>query len=72
MGYLFTKPSCPFCTKAKVALHDNNIAFEEIIFGTDATSVSLKAVMGQTMVPQLYVDGKHLGDSDVVIAYVNG
>ena len=67
---LFTKPGCPFCAKAKAALKDNNIAYEEIVLGTDATSVSLKAVTGQTTVPQLYVDGKHLGDSDAVIAYV--
>lgn len=69
---LFTKPGCPFCIKAKTALKDNNIAFEEIILGTDATSVSLKAVTGETTVPQLYVDGKHLGDSDAVIEYVKG
>lgn len=69
---LFTKPGCPFCAKAKAALKDNNIAFEEIVLGTDATSVSLKAVTGQTTVPQLYVDGEHLGDSDAVIAYVKG
>lgn len=69
---LFTKPGCPFCAKAKAALNDNNIAFEEIVLGSDATTVSLRAVTGQTTVPQLYVDGKHLGDSDAVIAYVNG
>ncbi len=69
---LFTKPGCPFCAKAKAALHEANIAFEEIVLGTDATSVSLKAVTGQSTVPQLYVDGEHLGDSDAVIAYVNG
>lgn len=69
---LFTKPGCPFCAKAKAVLKDNNIAFEEIVLGTDATSVSLKAVTGQTTVPQLYVDGKHIGDSEAVVAYVKG
>ncbi|WP_028862325.1 glutathione peroxidase [Psychromonas aquimarina] len=69
---LFTKPGCPFCAKAKATLKDNNIAFEEIVLGTDATSVSLKAVTGETTVPQLFVDGKHIGDSDAVIAYVKG
>jgi glutaredoxin-like protein len=69
---LFTKPGCPFCAKAKAALVASHIAFEEIVLGTDATTVSLRAVTGQTTVPQLYVDGKHLGDSDAVIAYVNG
>ncbi|MCG6202115.1 glutathione peroxidase [Psychromonas antarctica] len=69
---LFTKPGCPFCAKAKAALKENNIAFEEIVLGKDATTVSLRAVSGQTTFPQLFVDGKHLGDSDAVIAYVNG
>ena len=69
---LFTKPGCPFCAKAKAALQENNIAFQEIVLGKDATVVSLKAVTGQTTVPQLYVDGEHLGDSDAVIAYVKG
>lgn len=69
---LFTKPGCPFCAKAKATLHDNNIAFEEIVLGTDATSVSLKAVSGESTVPQLFVDGKHIGDSDAVVAYVKG
>jgi len=69
---LFTKPGCPFCAAAKATLRENNIAFEEIVLGTDATSVSLKAVTGETTVPQLYVDGKHIGDSDAVVAYVNG
>lgn len=69
---LFTKPGCPFCAKAKAALKDNDIAFEEIVLGKDATSVSLRAVSGESTFPQLFVDGKHLGDSDAVIAYVKG
>jgi len=68
---IFTKPGCSFCAKAKAALKDNNIGFEEIVLGTDATSVSLKAVTGQTTVPQIFVDGKHLGDSEAAIAYAN-
>jgi glutaredoxin-like protein len=69
---LFTKPGCPFCGKAKAALKENNIAFEEIVLGKDATSVSLRAVSGESTFPQLFVDGKHVGDSDAVIAYVKG
>ena len=68
---LLTKPGCPFCDKAKAALKDNNISFEEIVLGKDATSVSLKAMTGQTTVPQLFVDGKHIGDSDAAVAYAN-
>ncbi|WP_417697444.1 glutathione peroxidase [Psychromonas sp.] len=68
---LLTKPGCPFCEKAKAALKDNNIKFEEIVLGKDATSVALKAMSGQTTVPQIFVDGKHLGDSDAAVAYAN-
>jgi len=68
---LFTKPGCPFCAKAKAALKANNIGFEEIVLGTDATTVSLRAVTGQTTVPQLFVGGKHIGDSEAAIAYAN-
>ncbi|GLS89634.1 glutathione amide-dependent peroxidase [Psychromonas marina] len=68
---LFTKPGCPFCAKAKKALKESNIIFEEIVLGTDATTVSLRAISGQTTVPQLFVDGKHVGDSEAAIAYAN-
>ena len=66
---LFTKPGCPFCIKAKAALKESGVAFEEIVLGTDATTVSLKAITGETTVPQIFVDGKHLGDSEAAIAY---
>jgi len=68
---LFTKPGCPFCANAKTALKEKGIGFEEVVLGTDATSVTLKAVSGQTTVPQIFVDGKHLGDSEAAIAYAN-
>ena len=66
---LFTKPGCPFCIKAKAALKESGVAFEEVVLGTDATTVSLKAITGETTVPQIFVDGQHLGDSEAAIAY---
>ncbi|HIP75871.1 MAG TPA: glutathione peroxidase [Psychromonas hadalis] len=67
---IFSKPGCPFCLKAKADLKAHGVRFEEIVLGTDATSVSLKAVSGESTVPQLFVDGKHIGDSEAVIAYL--
>lgn len=61
---IVTKPGCPFCSKAKQALMDNNLKFEEIILGQDATTVSLRAITGQTTVPQIFIGGKHIGGSD--------
>lgn len=61
---VITKPGCPYCIKAKALLHANKIAFEEIVLGKDATSVSVKAISGNTTVPQIFFDGTNIGGSD--------
>jgi len=61
---IFTKPGCPFCSKAKQMLQDHGIQYEEIVLGSDATSVSLRAVSGRTTVPQVFIGGRHIGGSD--------
>ena len=61
---VITKPGCPFCVKAKVMLADKGIAYEEIVLGKDATSVSVKAISGNGTVPQVFFDGKNIGGSD--------
>lgn len=61
---MITKPGCPFCTKAKALLKLKGIEFEEIILGKDATSVSVKAISGNSTVPQIFFDGKTIGGSE--------
>ena len=68
---VITKPGCPFCAKAKQQLSDHKIRFEEIVLGTDATSVSLKAIAGRSTVPQVFNDGKHIGGSEELDSYLN-
>lgn len=68
---MITKPGCPYCAKAKQLLNDRGIAFEEIVLGKDATSVSVKAISGNTTVPQVFFDGKNIGGSDDLEAYLN-
>lgn len=67
---LFTKPGCPFCEKAKQALKDKKIKFEEIVLGKDATLTSLKAISGQETVPQAFIGGKHIGDSEALLNFL--
>ena len=67
---IITKPGCPYCTKAKQMLMDKGIAFEEIILGKDATTVSLRAISGRTTVPQVFIGGKHIGGSDDLETYL--
>ena len=67
---IITKPGCPDCAKAKQMLMDKGIAFEEIILGKDATTVSLRAISGRTTVPQVFIGGKHIGGSDDLETYL--
>ncbi len=67
---VFTKPGCPFCVKAKSMLKEHGIAFEEITLGDDATITSLRAISGETTVPQVFVGGKHIGGSEALESYL--
>ena len=67
---IITTPGCPNCAKAKQILMDKGIAFEEIILGKDATTVSLRAISGRTTVPQVFIGGKHIGGSDDLETYL--
>nr|WP_232821170.1 glutaredoxin domain-containing protein [Oceanimonas marisflavi] len=67
---LFTKPGCPFCARAKQMLLERNMRYEEVIIGQDATSISLKAVSGRSTVPQVFIDGRHIGGSDELAAHL--
>jgi len=58
---IITKPGCPHCKKAKELLTKKGYQFEEIILGHDASTVSLNAITGLKTVPQVFIDGKHIG-----------
>ncbi len=67
---VFSKPGCPFCARAKQMLLDRNLRYEEVILGQDATSITLKAVSGRATVPQVFIDGRHIGGSDELAEYL--
>lgn len=66
---LFTKVGCPFCARAKAALKERGIDYEEIVLGKDVTNRSLRAVTGAQTVPQVFIDGKLIGGSDALDQY---
>ncbi len=41
-----------------------------MVLGKDATTVTLRAVTGQTTVPQVYIGGKHIGGSEELEAFL--
>ena len=67
---LFTKPGCPFCARAKEMLADRGLEYEEIVLGKDATMRSLRAMTQAITVPQIFIDGKLIGGSEALEAYL--
>lgn len=67
---IYTTPFCPYCSKAKKLLKHKGAAFEEINVGLDAGK---RAAMrdragGRTSVPQIFIDGRHIGGCDELYA----
>jgi glutathione-dependent peroxiredoxin len=69
---LFSREGCPHCARAKLALEERGMAYEEILLGRKVTSRSLRAVTGATTTPQVYIGGKRIGGADDLEAYLKG
>ena len=67
---LFTRDGCPFCVRAKGMLRDAGIQFEELMLNRDYGEVTLRAVAGVSMVPQVFINGEHIGGSDQLEEYL--
>lgn len=67
---LFTKVGCPFCARAKALLQSHGMDYEEVILGQQATMHSLKAMTGAMTVPQVFIDGSLIGDSEALAEYL--
>jgi len=67
---LFTRKGCPFCVRAKGMLNDAGIAFDELLLNHDYSEITLRAVAGASMVPQVFINGEHIGGSDALETYL--
>jgi len=67
---ILTKPGCPFCIEAKALLKDHGLDYEEISVGHDANLRSVRAITGHDTVPQVFIEGQHIGDSEALKAYL--
>jgi glutaredoxin 3 len=67
---IYTTPWCGYCARAKALLDRKGIVYVEIdVAGTPgARDEMVKRAEGRRTVPQIFVDGRHLGDSDEIVA----
>ena len=70
---IYTQPGCPYCTRAKRLLDAKSVAYREIDApgGSPARAESLQR-SGSSSVPQIFVDGRYIGDSDELTALDRG
>ncbi|MBI1405522.1 MAG: glutaredoxin 3 [Caulobacter sp.] len=66
---IYTRPFCGYCARAISTLTDKGVDFEEIEAGMDP---KLRQEMmdrsGRSTFPQIFIDGKHIGGCDDMLA----
>ena len=67
---VFSREGCEFCVRTKGILRDAGIEFEELVLNRDYSESTIRAVSGEATVPQVFINGEYIGDSDAVEAYL--
>lgn len=67
---IYTKFLCPYCTRAKKLLDSKGVAFEEIDISTGGPrrAEMVERAGGRQTVPQIFIDGEHVGGCDDLVA----
>jgi glutaredoxin 3 len=63
---LYTKMTCPYCYRAKALLNAKGIEPIEIAvdFGGEKKQEMIQRAGGRMTVPQIFIDGEHIGGCD--------
>ncbi|ADV33979.1 glutaredoxin 3 [Candidatus Blochmanniella vafra str. BVAF] len=70
---IYIRKGCPYCDKAKSFLKSKSLNFKEIFVGrdsSDATYLEMRTRSGGCVtVPQIFINGKHIGGSDDLLKF---
>ena len=60
---IYTGPLCAFCDFAKALLDKKGISYKEIFIGDDTNKMEemIKKSNGMRTVPQIFINGQHIG-----------
>ena len=63
---IYTKAFSPYCSRAKKLLSEKGVEFEEhdITMGGPHRAEMIQRADGRSTVPQIFIDGVHVGGSD--------
>lgn len=67
---IYTKMTCGFCIRAKRLLEMKKVPFDEIAvdFGGDKKAEMVQRAGGRMTVPQIFINGRHVGGCDDLMA----
>jgi glutaredoxin 3 len=67
---IYTKAFCPYCSRAVQLLGAKGVNFEEydVTMGGPKRAEMLDRAPGRTTVPQIFIDGQHIGGCDDLMA----
>ena len=71
---IYTKFGCPYCARAKALLGQKGVAYEEYEINTlpGKRDEMLERSNGRHTVPQIFIDGSHVGGSDELAGLERG
>jgi len=67
---VFSRHGCPFCIKAKGMLRESGMKYDEVFVYDQISLMGLRAVSGRETVPQVFIDGQHIGGSEDLEEYL--
>ncbi|NQW54509.1 MAG: glutaredoxin 3 [Rhodospirillales bacterium] len=66
---IYTTPFCGYCARAKSLLDQKGAAYEETdVMMDDKKRTEMRARANRTSVPQIFINGQHIGGSDELAA----
>ncbi len=67
---IYTKAFCPYCSRAMNLLASKGVSVEETDIGVqrDRRAEMIGRASGRSTVPQIFIDGVHVGGSDDLAA----
>ena len=67
---IYTSPLCGYCHAAKRLLTSKGVAFEEtnVMMNAEKRQEMMQRANGGHTVPQIFIDGKHVGGCDDLYA----
>ncbi|HVY12182.1 MAG TPA: glutaredoxin 3 [Alphaproteobacteria bacterium] len=67
---VYSGPGCPYCDRAKALLKSKGVNFEDFNVRADPAKFDemLKISNGRKTIPQIFINGQHVGGCDDLMA----